>query len=145
MSALDPIRDDARAASLAWLRARVKPGDVILTAVLHRSRSGLESVVGCWALNIPEREALKLTWRHWHGDAVTSADAVRAADEALGNAPANPRTLALFGHVARVLGRKADTKRGGVVMRGGDAAAKLIRDFGVALYGAANALTCEEL
>lgn len=143
------IRDDARAASLAWLRARIKPGDVILTAVLHRSRSGMERVVGCWALNIPERAALRgaLDAFDLDGPRSASATVLTTGRTALTAGEISPRIVALFGHVARVLGRKADTKRGGVVFRGSGErqTARLVHDLGVALYGDGNALVCEEL
>ena len=102
--------------SLELLRQWLKPGDAVLTITLHRSRGGLETTVGAWAI-------------------------------AKGAHPCKPRTVRLFGHVARVLGRRADFNRGGVVFRGGNYSPQheLVHDLGVALYGDGRAFVPEEL
>lgn len=145
-------------AILALLRRWLRPGDTVLTRVLHTSRSGLERVVGAWAVDVPERTALvALTAQVRAMNATQHAgirvapeawsDAYRLANEANSALIAQPRTIRLFVHAARVLNRRADTARGGIVYRGGnfDACDEIVRDLGVALYGDAQAFTNEEL
>ena len=133
-------------ASCDLLRQWIKPGDVVLTCVLHTSRSGRERVVGAWAVNVPERAALeRLDVAEWTALPVhEKAKRWEASRRARSDAQCRPRTTRLFGHVARVLNLRADIDRGGVVTRDG-AGNELVMDLGRVLYGDREVFVNEEL
>jgi hypothetical protein len=143
-----------RGRSLDLLRQWLKPGDVVLTCVLHTSRSGRERVVGAWAVNVPERNGLRdlLAAVGEEGPngvrtlAVKSRryDECHKAETAHAAGSASPRTIRLFGHVARVLNLRADVDRGGVVTRDGGSN-ELVHELGRVLYSDGRAFVNEEL
>lgn len=118
------------------------------------SRSGRERVVGMWAVNETAGPALDAALelldnsdvRHYVSTKLGEHAALHHALQTGRNARSTirPRTTRIWAHVARVLDRRVDLDRGGVVVRDGSAS-ELVAELAMVLYGDVNALTNEEL